>query len=166
MAEGNARQSTNCECLVAGWCGRHKCRKTEHLWMLCRTRSDYFRLWEEGRGPGQRYSRSEPGLARKAVNVWRAVVRYIASRRLRVKRAAYRQRLEICRGCPALDPERMVCREKNCGCNVERKAKWASENCPIGKWPTLENTAGETPASGQVHESRSERREASSGAVV
>lgn len=35
------------------WCERHKARKTPHWVRLCQTRPDYFRAWEEGRGPGQ-----------------------------------------------------------------------------------------------------------------
>lgn len=44
---------TACQCMQPGWCERHQCYKTEHWWELCRTRADYFGLWEEGRGPGQ-----------------------------------------------------------------------------------------------------------------
>lgn len=44
---------TACECFQPGWCERHLCYKTERRHMLCRTRNDYFRLWEEGNGPGQ-----------------------------------------------------------------------------------------------------------------
>ena len=42
---------TGCECQIAGYCSRHKCNKTEHFHKLCRTRPDYFALYEEGRGP-------------------------------------------------------------------------------------------------------------------
>jgi hypothetical protein len=44
---------TACGCEQPGWCERHQCTKTEHLHSLCRRRPDYFRLWEQGRGPGQ-----------------------------------------------------------------------------------------------------------------
>jgi hypothetical protein len=42
---------TGCECQIAGFCKRHQCNKTEHFHKLCRTRPDYFTLYEEGRGP-------------------------------------------------------------------------------------------------------------------
>jgi hypothetical protein len=49
---------TNCECENPGTalyfeCQRHGCRKHAAWWRLCRTREEYFRAWEEGRGPGQ-----------------------------------------------------------------------------------------------------------------
>ena len=43
---------TSCECEAAGFCQRHGCNKTDHFHKLCRTRPDYFALYEEGRGPG------------------------------------------------------------------------------------------------------------------
>lgn len=47
-----------CECTFTGdgktsWCPRHKCAKTSHWQMLCRTQPAYFELWEKGLGPGQ-----------------------------------------------------------------------------------------------------------------
>ena len=47
---------TECDCKEPGWCERHKCNKSEHRWKLCRTRPDYFDLWEAGCGPGQNLS--------------------------------------------------------------------------------------------------------------
>ena len=45
--------STDCECTQAGWCQRHNCHKPKHFFKLCQTRSDYFKMWEQGTGPGQ-----------------------------------------------------------------------------------------------------------------
>lgn len=52
----NSPFNNGCECDIqgGGWCERHDCRKTPHWVKLCRTRPDYFRAWEEGRGPGQK----------------------------------------------------------------------------------------------------------------
>jgi len=44
---------TDCSCPLAGYCERHKTRKTPHMHMLCATRPQYFALWEGGKGPGQ-----------------------------------------------------------------------------------------------------------------
>ncbi|REJ91916.1 MAG: hypothetical protein DWQ34_13885 [Planctomycetota bacterium] len=114
-------------------CQRHGCRKTEHWHNLCRKHAGYFRMWEEGRGPGQQVGQP-PGWLRRAWNFCRAVVRHVRNWAQYASRRVYRERLAICRACPSLDPERMVCREKTCGCYVERKARWASEECPLGKW--------------------------------
>ena len=46
-------RSMPCECAIAGFCKRHGVRKGAAWVALCRSRTDYFRVWEEGRGPGQ-----------------------------------------------------------------------------------------------------------------
>lgn len=46
-----AETKTGCDCPVAGFCARHQCEKTEAYWKLCKTRVEYFSLWEQGRGP-------------------------------------------------------------------------------------------------------------------
>ena len=48
-----AQTVTKCECKGPGHCDRHQCGKTAHFHEMCRTRPDYFRLWEQGQGPGQ-----------------------------------------------------------------------------------------------------------------
>lgn len=35
-----------CQCPNAGWCERHKRKKTGRIYELCQTRSDYRRLWD------------------------------------------------------------------------------------------------------------------------
>jgi hypothetical protein len=35
------------------WCERHRCKKHPHWVTLCIAGEEYFRAWEEGRGPGQ-----------------------------------------------------------------------------------------------------------------
>ena len=43
----------SCVCSEAGWCERHKVRKSLTWWKLCQKRQDYFAAWERGVGPGQ-----------------------------------------------------------------------------------------------------------------
>ncbi|MDB5386237.1 MAG: hypothetical protein JWM11_1883 [Planctomycetaceae bacterium] len=47
---------TNCECTQPGWCERHHCEKNRHLFEMCRRLKAWFRLWEQGEGPGQQRS--------------------------------------------------------------------------------------------------------------
>lgn len=56
-----ADRNTECECVGPGFCRRHKCNKPEHFYNLCRTRPDYFALYEQGRGPGQFEATGKPG---------------------------------------------------------------------------------------------------------
>lgn len=128
-----------CECIAAGWCERHRCRKTTELWQHCRTDPALFDLWERGEGPGQlllpKDPSQEPGLWRKAWNLSRAVVRHVAHGTREVSDAVYRERLLVCESCSSCDTSRMVCREQSCGCYVQIKARWESESCPLKKWP-------------------------------
>lgn len=84
----------------------------------------------------------EPGLLVKAANYARAEVRHTADLRREVDEETYWARLAVCRKCALLDRERMVCRQPECGCKVEIKARWASEACPIGKWERNERRRG------------------------
>ena len=47
------RGETGCVCHGPGFCERHKVEKNQTWYLLCKTAPAYFRLWEEGRGPGQ-----------------------------------------------------------------------------------------------------------------
>lgn len=52
----SASQSvTECICLGSGPvdCRLHRCAKTAHFHQLCQRDPRYFRLWQEGKGPGQ-----------------------------------------------------------------------------------------------------------------
>lgn len=79
-----------------------------------------------------------PGLLRKAANLGKAVVRHVACGGRHVSDEVYLARLAICADCPSLDPERMSCKQRSCGCRVQNKARWRSENCSLGKWPAPE----------------------------
>jgi hypothetical protein len=80
-------------------------------------------------------SQSGPGLIRKAANFGKAVVKHVADGGKHVSDEVYLARLSVCANCQSLDPERMRCLEKSCGCRLKVKARWRSESCPQGKWP-------------------------------
>lgn len=49
-------QATPCQCEIKEgtiFCNRHQCGKSPSLQKLCKTRMDYFEMWEEGQGPMQ-----------------------------------------------------------------------------------------------------------------
>lgn len=138
---------TDCECEKPGWCERHQCLKSPHFHRLCRRNQEYYQLWEEGLGPcipfpgqeDQTDKRSEePGLLRKAVNFGIAAVRHVADGGKQVSDETFEARIAVCIVCDSCDRQRMVCREPNCGCYIEKKARWQSEECPLGKWSLLE----------------------------
>jgi hypothetical protein len=125
---------TACQCIAAGWCDRHQCRKNDDQVKLCQTHPDQFALWEQGAGPGQV---PEPSLLRKGMNFGKAIVRHLADGGKSVGDAEYAARLATCRECDACDQARMVCRDRGCGCFLAVKARWESETCPRQKWATI-----------------------------
>lgn len=145
---------TGCTCTTPGFCERHQCHKTAHWVHLCQTRPDYFKLWEEGKGPGQAVTR-EPlkpkpkkkkywcqGCERKHTAWWaqtwdfvRAMASFVVDGAKVVSKPQYKERLEACTKCDQLDTKTSRC--KACGCFVKIKARGAVWDCPQGKWPEI-----------------------------
>ncbi|HEY3969456.1 MAG TPA: DUF6171 family protein [Planctomycetaceae bacterium] len=132
---------TPCECPVAGFCQRHGITKFERWHHLCRTRRDYFDLYEAGRGPGQNPGvarqaapdPSAPGILKKMWNVATSLAAFVADGCTTVTTEQYEARLKICDGCQWRSNN--SCRK--CGCNLALKAHGRAFKCPIGKWPEI-----------------------------
>lgn len=97
-------------------------------------------LWWNGDGkvtPGKWKSRqpTQPSILQKAANFAGAVVQHVAAGLPTVSDAEHRRRLDICQTCPNFNGSNCSL----CGCNMERKAWWAEQRCPIGKWNTLDD---------------------------
>lgn len=152
---------TPCECEQPGWCERHHCWKSPGMHLLCRRQMRQFQAWEEGRGPclpppadavidvttadaneSPDQQPVRPGLAQRAINFGKAVVRHAVDRGRQVSDSDYESRLTVCRSCSLCDLEKMVCNHPGCGCFLNIKARWHSEKCPIDKWQDL---PGNTP---------------------
>ena len=147
-------RNTPCECPAAGWCERHQCEKSEPLFQLCRRNQAAFRAWEDGHGPGgpvtgnvadNNASTEMPGLGRRIINLGAAAARHVMSGFHRVSDAECDARLAICVQCPSCEVSRMICREQYCGCYLQTKVRWASEDCPKGFWPAVVLANEDTP---------------------
>jgi len=60
-------QLTPCQCKTGDgsiFCNPHQCTKSPSLQNLCKTRMDYFEMWEKGEGPMQSFT--QKALAREA----------------------------------------------------------------------------------------------------
>lgn len=79
--------------------------------------------------------KEEVGVFQKAVNFVKSISRYVASGLVRVDDATLVQRLSICESCDRFKRENRTCLE--CGCYMDIKASWASEECPLKKWLAL-----------------------------
>lgn len=63
---------TKCECVIAGFCERHKITKSDHWHRLCQEHENYFQAWEQGTGPGQNHI-SNPNREARRIAVQEAV---------------------------------------------------------------------------------------------
>jgi len=75
-----------------------------------------------------------PSLDKLAFNFGKAITKYIASGFKSVNQEEYSIRINICNQCNLFQNGR--CHHENCGCFINKKAWWASENCPENKWPS------------------------------
>lgn len=76
----------------------------------------------------------EPGFVSKAKNFAKAVVEDVKAGSRRVSQDVYTDRMTLCRACGLYNRQKGTCGHPDCGCVMQRKAKWASQECPIGKW--------------------------------
>lgn len=76
-----------------------------------------------------------PGLLQKVLNFGKAVVQHVATGMKLATPEEKARRLAICEGCaPYWDAKNQRCNHKDCGCNLQAKAGWADQKCPVGKW--------------------------------
>lgn len=135
-----------CECLEAGWCARHQCLKSPGLHARCQIDPRMFSAWEAGRGPCLAVPPDEeriqdgrpPNLAQRVLRFGAALAKHASDGLRRVDDATYEARLEECRRCQFYAEESLTCLQRQCGCNLRIKARWASEACPIGRWAAVE----------------------------
>lgn len=65
-------------------------------------------------------------------NFAKAVVKHVANGLETVSLPTYQNRLNICNKCEMRSENR--CTHEECGCFIDKKAWWASEECPLDKW--------------------------------
>ena len=66
-------------------------------------------------------------------NFTKALKEHVVDGVKHVSEEEYKARLEQCDQCIYRDNNH--CLHASCGCNLSHKAKWRSEDCPIGRWP-------------------------------
>lgn len=79
-------------------------------------------------------SNKPPSFLRKTWNYAKALARHTVDGLRNVPTHTYEHRLSICDACDL--NENGVCQHRACGCNLEEKARWRSERCPLNppKW--------------------------------
>lgn len=142
MVDDHGTTITSCECKSPGFCKRHGVDKPEAWWLLCQRRRDYFGLWEQGRGPGQRMPdldnpkapKELPPLRDQAISFIKAFAEWAGDCFRCVGQEEFDRRVEICMACPddLFIRRRGRCRE--CGCWGNLKARGRVWMCPKGHW--------------------------------
>lgn len=80
---------------------------------------------------------SLPSVATMAGNLARGAARHVLHGLPRADAATLKARLDTCRACDQLrDDNRCAA----CGCDVNRKAAWLGERCPLDRWPKDETS--------------------------
>jgi hypothetical protein len=74
-----------------------------------------------------------PSLLTQGWNFATAVTKYVKSGMQNTSEEDFAERMKICEGCEWRSGSRCM----KCGCFIDKKASWASSDCPIGKWPKL-----------------------------
>jgi len=78
-----------------------------------------------------------PPTIQMAKNFVKAVAKHVSDGLKKVAFDQYKARLEVCNKCPLRLKNR--CTHPSCGCFLDKKAWWASEDCPDDppRWPRL-----------------------------
>lgn len=98
-------------------------------------------VWRGGAAEGPKVE--PPSLLRKAANFAGALAGHAAAGFPQAPPEVLTERLATCQTCEHLDGR--ACRV--CGCFVGEKAKWAEQECPVGKWPKVDPVTEEPHAS-------------------
>jgi len=73
-----------------------------------------------------------PSTLKMAGNLTKAVVKHAVDGFKKVDLEEYQRRLNICNECSLRVKNR--CTHESCGCFIDKKAWWASEECPLNQW--------------------------------
>ena len=98
------------------------------------------RMIAEATGAAQSYPSPLELAGNVAGAIGRAVSAVMHGQPVLVTPEAKAARLAICEACPEFDPAQRRCRAAGCGCFVDVKSGFATEACPIGKWPAVSPT--------------------------
>jgi hypothetical protein len=100
-------------------------------------RASSYRVGVEERRDAHAKSRKDapPGLMKRASSLAKAIgseTKAIAKRQANLTPDQVAARLVACRTCDQLRPNRTCAK---CGCFVDGKARFRTQDCPLGKWP-------------------------------
>lgn len=97
-----------------------------------------------------------PNIIQKTINLSKAVVKHVIDGLGATPKDVQKARTYICRGCPFRDPfaKDLICTHEDCGCYIETKVTWASEECPIGLWDKYTDNKDLDKNNDEMHHNR------------
>lgn len=78
----------------------------------------------------------KPSFVTMLKNFAKAATEHITSGLPQTSDGEKERRASICESCDDLDKEQYRCNV--CGCYLVLKTAWISQQCPLGKWPKLD----------------------------
>lgn len=115
-----------CYCTKPGWCANHQRYKSPRELELCQTRADYRALWAK--------LTKHLSFQDKVVNLVNAICNALKVNFQQASPDMQNYRFGVCAECP----KNVDGKCQKCGCIIELKVKFASEECPEGKWKRVE----------------------------
>ena len=112
-------------------CNCDNCPKTGEPW----TGVGCYDCWRFYNVPKvhKEWGGTNPNLLEKINNFANALVKHVMSGCANISPEILKQRKLACTNCPL----NVNWKCQACGCNLLIKMKWASTQCPKGKWPTV-----------------------------
>ncbi len=89
-----------------------------------------------------------PSLLTKAWNYAKAVTKHELGGEQKVSPELYEARLDACATCPHRNEGQCSV----CGCPLEKKAEWATEDCPLALWPLQSSLSSQEEKGGEDNE--------------
>jgi hypothetical protein len=125
----------NCQCSKAGFCPKYNTTVSERDIQCCRGTSglspdkeEYYLEVLRRKGKGEF---KPPSFAKKVVNFSKALVGHALNGLQTTSNAERAERAAICALCEKNIDKTCV----ECGCPIEKKISFKSEECPLNKWP-------------------------------
>lgn len=140
--------SEECTCTSAGYCERYGRHMPALLFHACKNNPKLRESMDDAakqRKENPDYEEKKkieltlvepPTAIDKIKNFSKAVVKHVKDGLREVTEKEFEERLSICKACEYYKDG--TCIHKDCGCILDIKCKWASEECPEKKWLRLE----------------------------
>lgn len=97
----------------------------------------YRQLWMSLAGIEKLPDHLIPTITTRAGNFIKSSTRHVTAGAKKVSQSEYDKRISVCESCSLLTEARK-CADMKCGCPVDKKAWWETEDCPQERWPELQ----------------------------